>query len=111
MYCITNSTTKQVLTFYLLQLFCESLFILQPKPKHHNHDNDSTRLLMILESGFKMFRIHVTKKINYTIVISVEKYFGKKFGSVHIRKSEEVGHTKISRVNMRGDAYLTLESK
>ena len=45
------------------------------------------------------------------MVISVEKYFGKKFGSVHIRKSEEVGHTKISRVNMRGDAYLTLESK
>ena len=62
MYCITNSTTKQVLTFYLLQLFCESLFILQPKPKHDNHDNDSTRLLMTLESGFKMFRIHMSRR-------------------------------------------------
>ena len=62
MYCITNSTTKQVLTFYLLQLFYESLFILQPKPKHDNHDNDSIRLLMTLESGFKMFRIHMSRR-------------------------------------------------
>ena len=59
MYYQYTSTTKRVLTIYLLALICKYFFVLQLKWKHDYCNNDGIRLLMIFESGFKIFRIHI----------------------------------------------------